>query len=289
MKNSKFPLAVEIQTVSACNAKCVICPHRQVSQELPSGVMSMDLFCRIIDQIDPSWGCLIVPYLNSEPLLDPLIIPRLRYICSKSGNQAVELSTNVSALTLSKQWAMTGIRLKELRLSLFGFTEKTHKLMMPGLNWRVVKQNLDSLVRNEAFRQHIDKISMVQIEHPPVTNEDVRLAQEYCEKYSLLFNQWGFLDRSGNVERFSNDVHHPVVFGCEQNRPLERMHITFTGDVILCCQDWRWQNVIGNVKHQTILDVWNGDVYDSYRKRVYAGKREQPEICTKCKLSVVHK
>ena len=155
--------------------------------------------------------------------------------------------------------------------------------------WASVKQNLDYLVANRTLRQSIDKISVVMIEHPLVTTEDVRLAQQYCDEHSLAFNFWGFLDRARNVEQYSNAVHHPIIIGCEQNRPLERMHITFTGDVILCCQDWRWHNVIGNVKRQPLLDIWNSDVYQYYRENIYAGKGKQPEICTKCRLSVIKK
>lgn len=286
MKHAAFPRAVEIQTISACNAKCVICPHPQVSRELPSGMMSLKLFSRIIDQIEPSWNCRVIPYLNSEPLLDPLILERLRYVNARIDGSEVELSTNVSALTPRKQEEMEGIGLRELRLSVFGFTDRTHKLIMPGLRWASVKKNLDHLVVNQAFRRTVSEISLVMIEHPIITPEDVKLARRFCEEHSLSFNLWGFLDRAGNVERYSNEVHHPVIVGCEQNRPLERMHITFTGDVILCCQDWRWRNVIGNVKHQTLLDIWHSDTYQHYRESIYAGKDKQPEICTRCKLSI---
>ncbi|MBU6390253.1 SPASM domain-containing protein, partial [Patescibacteria group bacterium] len=270
-----------------CNAKCVVCPHLQASQELPSGLMDMGLFCRIIDQIDPSWGCRIIPYLNSEPMLDPLIISRLRYINGRLENPEVELSTNMSALTSQRQAAMTGIRIRDLRLSIFGFTENTHKRLMPGLHWATVKENLDHLVMNRALCNFIDQIGIVMIDHPLVTADDLELAQKYCTDHSLVFNHWGFLDRAGNVELYSNGVHRPVVVGCEQNRPLERMHITFTGKVILCCQDWRWRNVVGNTKHQSLLEIWNSNVYQHYRESIYAGKGNQPEICTRCKLSVL--
>ncbi len=286
MKYSVFPKAIEIQTVSACNAKCVICPHPVVSEDLPSGVMSMELFSRIIDQIDPSWDCLIIPYLNSEPLLDPNILERLRYINRSIDGAKMELSTNVSPLSFSKQLEMIGIHLSELRLSLFGFTEKTHHAIMPGLKWNQVKQNLDRLVIHNRFRGFIDKISMVMIEHELVTQEDIDLASRYCKDYGLAFNFWGFLDRAGNVPKFSNDVHHSTIVGCEQNRPLERMHISLTGDVILCCQDWRWKNVIGNVKKNSLLDIWNCDTYQNYRESIYNGRGMQPEVCSRCKLSV---
>lgn len=286
MKYDAFPRAIEIQTISACNAKCVVCPHPHVSQELPSGIMDMQTFCSIIDQIRPSWNSRIIPYLNSEPMLDPLITHRLRYIGTQLSHSEVELSTNVSTLTPSKQKMMEGICLSELRLSVLGFTEKTHKLIMPGLCWKTVKQNLDYLVVNDSLRKQIGQIDVVMINHKLVTTEDIEIARHYCEKHSLVFNLWGFLDRAGNVERFSNRINHPIIIGCEQNRPLKRMHITFTGDVILCCQDWRWHNIIGNVKRQSLLEIWNGEFYQHYRESIYSARGEHPEICKRCKLSI---
>lgn len=286
MNQSEFPQAVELQTISACNAKCVICPHPEVSQELPKGSMSMDLFRSIINQVQPFWNCRIIPYLNSEPFLDLRIIDRLRYIATKLDRPMIELSSNVSALTDRKVDEMIGIPLRELRLSLFGFTEETHRALMPGLQWTVVKRNLDQLVANATFRSSIQEIGLVMIDHPLVTPLDIKLAKEFCVANSLTFNFWGFLDRAGNVAQYSNQVWRPRISGCEQHRPLERMHISFTGDVILCCQDWRWKNIIGDVKRQTLLEIWNSEMYQHYRKSIYSGKGEQPEICTRCKLSV---
>jgi radical SAM protein with 4Fe4S-binding SPASM domain len=287
MKYATFPRAVEIQTISACNARCVVCPHPRVSQELPSGFMDMGMFRDIVDQVDPLWGTKIIPYLNSEPMLDPFIVERLRYVDDRFEHSDMELSTNVSALTPSRQRMMEGIRLRELRLSLFGFSEKTHKLIMPGLKWTVVKRNLDHLVRNEALRRSVDQVGIVMIDHPLVIDEDVNLAKCYCREHSISFNLWGFLDRAGNVDLYSNEVNRSVVAGCEQHRPLERMHITFTGDVILCCQDWRWHNVIGNVRRQSLLEIWNSDLYQNYRANIYTANGKHPEVCARCKLSIL--
>jgi len=285
-KYERYPRAIEIQTVSTCNAGCIICPHSDVSRELPTGMMGMDLFRRIIDQIEPSWGTRIIPYLNNEPMLDPLIFERLRYIARQCPDSDIELSTNVSALYPAVQNKILGIRLKELRLSVFGFTERTHGYLMPGLHWRQVKSNLDYLVGNAPLREQIEQLILVMVDHPSVTDEDIRLATEYCDIHSISYNLWGFLDRGGNVSRFSNNVYNPAVRGCEQRRPLERMHITFTGEVILCCQDWRWGNVIGNVRDKTLLEVWNSDSYNRYRDAIYAGKGGAPELCKQCKLSL---
>lgn len=122
-------------------------------------------------------------------------------------------------------------------------------------------------------------------EHKLVMKDDIRLARMYCEEHDVVFNLWGFLDRSANVKDYSNHIYRVHVFGCEQNRPAERIHITFTGEVILCCQDWSWNYRVGNVLESTIRDIWTSDLYEEHRTRIYSGTGNAPELCKRCKLS----
>ena len=126
MKNISFekkPLAIEIQTVSFCNSGCIICPYRSVAGKLPHGRMSMDLFMRILDQVEDNKAIRIIPYFNNEPFLDPLIFKRLRYICTTHPSVEIELSTNVSRLNEKYQNELAAYHIHDLRLSVFGFTD----------------------------------------------------------------------------------------------------------------------------------------------------------------------
>lgn len=116
---------------------------------------------------------------------------------------------------------------------------------------------------------------------------DIDLARNFCKEAFIKFELWGFFDRSGNVKKFSNDVHKEVVYGCEQRRPLERMHINFKGDVILCCMDWKWQHKLGNVNERSLEEIWNSEIYNEYRKSIYNnGSGTRTGLCKKCKLSL---
>ncbi len=280
----KFPKAIEIQTTSACNAACIICPHFVVSKRLPNGYMKNELFEKIIENIGDK-KTLLIPYLNSEPFLDPKFIDRLSSISSKCPNIDVEISTNVSLVDKQKRRELYGLKISELRLSVFGFTPRTYKIMMPGLSWDETKQNLEGIVTDSIFREGIGSIGIVMIDSPEVTEDDFALAQEYCRRNNIKFNFWGFLDRSRNVPNHSNKVYHHNIKGCEQNRPIERMHIGLDGRVILCCQDWTQEYVLGNISKQTIEEVWHSKVYNDVRTAIYGGINP-PELCKKCKLSI---
>ncbi|MCP1311571.1 radical SAM/SPASM domain-containing protein [Paenibacillus tyrfis] len=282
-----FPKAIEVQTTAACNACCIICPHAQVWKEGLRGTMADHLFEKIIAECQKYQSDLrLIPYLNGEPFLDPNMPDKIAMINEQCPESVVEISTNVSMLDEKIISKLYYTRIDDLRLSIFGFSQQTHEKMMPGLKWERVWANLMRLITDPRLRQQIPEINLVMIAHPYVPEEEYMQAQEFCYQHGLKFKHWGFLDRSGNVKLFSNEVRHERVYGCEQHRPLERMHIRVNGDIILCCQDWRASTVIGNVAEMSLREIWLSPAYNKVRASIYRGEGEVPEICKKCKLAL---
>lgn len=281
----KFPTAVEIQTTSACNAKCIICPHEHVSKFIPQGLMPNKLFLKILKEIGDK-ELLLIPYLNAEPFLDPFFFERLEQIKQNCKNVRLEISTNASLLTPERIELLSHFYIDNLRLSVFGFTPETHTKMMPGLNWEKVKLNLDNLVNCKQLRKNTGAIDLVMIYFPALTEGDITLAKAYCRKNGLQLNLWGFLDRAGNVQNYSNNVYKEKNSGCSQDRPIERLHISFGGKVILCCQDWKKEYILGNLNLSSINEIWNSEEYHRIRESIYAVELPSPEICRRCILSV---
>ena len=285
---SAFPSAIEIQTTAACNAGCIICPHSEVWNEGHRGQMDDELFDKILADCAEYQGNLrLIPYLNAEPLLDAKFSPRVRRINSMVPQAVVELSTNVAILNARIRDELCSVHIHDLRLSVFGFTEETHRKLMPGLRWPDVWRNLLDLVQDDRLRKTIDKISLTMIDHPLVPLDEYRAAADLCSRYGLDFNHWDFLDRSGNVRQFTNNVFHERVAGCGQGRPLQRLHVLFDGRVILCCQDWRASVVLGDLRRQSIREVWHSEAYNRVKRAIYGtDKTEQPEVCLRCKMAV---
>lgn len=283
---SNHPQAIEIQTASFCNSHCTICPYSESSLVKPAGVMTMDLFKSLIDQIS-DWGHVrLIPYFNNEPFLDVLLIERLKYIAKNCRNADIEISTNMSMLDSKRQADLAQFKLKALRMSVFGFSENSHKKIMKGLDWSRVKRNLDDLASNAVLRSKVEELSLIMVEYPGIEKSDIELASKYCVDNGIKFEFWGFLDRAGNVKNFSNGIHRAVVSGCEQRRPLDRLHVTFDGKVVLCCMDWFNQYVLGDLNTQSMNEVWNSKKYNDIRRLIYSGTEKCPEICKRCKLSL---
>lgn len=65
--------------------------------------------------------------------------------------------------------------------------------------------------------------------------------------------------------------------------PTEMLIVTATGDVLLCYEDARRQNVMGNILNESLLDIWTSERFVRMRSLLVAGKRETVGgICATC-------
>ena len=277
-----FPKVIEFQTHNLCNANCIICPYREIHDI--KGFMHADLFERILTEVGDR-KILLIPYLNNEPFLDPSYCEKLNMIQERCSNCKIEVSTNLSHLDEKTIHQLENIKIDELRISIFGYFKSTYYKMMPGLDYDTVQSNLQLLLKSKLMKQ-IETIGITMIEHNYVDEKEFFMMQKLCTENHIKFNRWGYLDRAGNNSYWKNNVCRNRIFGCEQNRPLERLHVLYDGSVILCCQDWRKEVVIGSLNDSTITEIWNSDRYNWVRSEIYRGSSCNIDLCKRCKLSV---
>lgn len=280
-----FPRVIEFQLHNCCNANCIICPYKELDSE--KRFMDLNLFRKLISEIGDR-EILLIPYLNNEPFLDTEFCEKIEEINRVCPNCKVEISTNISKLTKKNIEKMKKMKISDFRISFFGYKRETYQKIMPGLDydmsWHNLKMFLESGLKNK-----IDSISVTMIEHEAVQKEEFDLMSEFCKENGIRFNRWGYLDRAGNNSYYKNESEQGDIIGCEQNRPYERMHIMSDGSVILCCQDWREEVVLGNIRDNTILEIWNSEKYKEVRDAIYHCNSEGIELCKKCKLAIRRK
>jgi radical SAM protein with 4Fe4S-binding SPASM domain len=53
------------------------------------------------------------------------------------------------------------------------------------------------------------------------------------------------------------------------------------GNVVPCDRDWAGENVMGNVFHQDVMEIWNGEKFKAFRAKMKS--RDKPAMCKGCK------
>src|SRR5690606_4706570 len=65
-------------------------------------------------------------------------------------------------------------------------------------------------------------------------------------------------------------------------RPSKQLSILPTGDVVLCCAVWKGEVVLGNVKQQTLYEIWHGETINYYRDKLKKGDLKDLSPCNNC-------
>ncbi len=94
-----FPSEIQIQTITSCNAACVMCPYPKVSTEFPHERMDERLYNRILDECSREPGLRrIEPFLMNEAFTDNRIIDWIARTKQKVPHAMVTVTTNGSPL-----------------------------------------------------------------------------------------------------------------------------------------------------------------------------------------------
>lgn len=275
-----YPKVIEVQFHNKCNSNCLICPYKDMNYSYKN--MSDELFEKLLNEIDETKLKRIIPYLNNEPFLDINFMNKIKRIRSKFKKIEIEISSNVSMIKEEDIIEMSKLNITELRLSVFGYEKETYNRMMPCLNYEKTFKKLKMIGTRMKHSNTI--ILIVMIDNGEINEQEFINMENMCNELGFKFERWGFLDRSDNVVYKSNNIYNEGVSYCEQNRPLERMHILSDGRVIFCCQDWSHSLVVGNINNNTIGEVWNSEIYNNARNSLYDKEKDSPMICKKCKL-----
>lgn len=63
-------------------------------------------------------------------------------------------------------------------------------------------------------------------------------------------------------------------------RPFTQVYITYDGRLVLCCQDWKFEEEMGDLKQNTLEEIWNNEKYRQLRANLLA--RNRSGLCSKC-------
>jgi len=278
-----FPRAIQIQTDSRCNARCVFCGYTDTHKTLPQGAMDEALFRKIIDECGTRWIGRISPYLMNEPLLDQGLPDKIAYINSKRKPiTKTKINSNGALLTESMSEGLVRAGLRHLWISVQGYSEETYRQSM-NLSLDKVLSNIDRFLEvRERLGAKLPKLSITTLKTKIVADEI-----DYARKY------WGERDVTFKVHKVDNRSGKDLSeLGSQQPRLrrdcdlfLKQAYVLFNGDMILCCHDWRRTVVLGNVGEQSVAEIWNSPHFLEIIRQYQAGDFRQCEICRSCTVS----
>jgi len=211
----------------------------------------------------------------SEPTILRNFFDYLRYVYDKKFN--VYFNTNVSYLTpafvdrLISEKIFCGIHLNILSLT----KENYEKIM--GLKFDPMMTHLKYLAGH-----YPPSLLDVGLEKTLVTKEELADARRFFKTLGIKVYEYIGRDRAQNLLDQTAPITE-TLYGCLADRPIYRMMVAYDGRVYLCDEDMAQEVVFGNLKTQTIEEVWNGREAQKLLEVIYGQRQgEKNFICYRC-------
>ena len=290
------PFLVQIFPVYACNFKCEYClyalPRRQHGHISDEVYMDINVYKKCIDDIANFKSKLKMLRFAGigEPLMRKDIAEMVSYAKQKDVAISVDIVTNGALLNRELSLELIEAGLDRLRISIQGVSSDKYKsLSNVNLNLdnfidnikffyenkrdtkvyiKIIDCALSSKEEEKLFYELFEPIcDMIAIEHLTPTVDGIDYEKLVTEESLLDVTQCGLPIIETNI--------------CPQ--PFYMMQINPDGNVVPCCST-KYPKIIGNVKHESVCNIWNQKSFSDFRKNMLEGVQQACDICSKCSL-----
>lgn len=289
-----MPIALSFEPTTSCNLRCPECPSGLRSFTRPTGMLSEQLFQRVIDEIAPTLVYLTF-YFQGEPYLHPQFLQMVRYAADR--NIYTATSTNAHYLSEANAERTIDSGLDRLIVSIDGTTQDTYQSYRVGGSLEKVLEGTRTLLKVRAKRRLRRPYVIFQFlvvgpnEHeiPAVRQlakslgvDEVKLktAQIYdYEKGSPLIPKDPRYARYQQRGDGTYEIKNPLADHCW--KMWHSCVITWDGRVVPCCFDKDAHHVLGHVGEMSFRSVWQSTPYQQFRSSLLRS-RSEIDICKNC-------
>lgn len=274
-KVSGLPLAICLETINLCNLRCTMCAYNDMvaKKTRPVAKMKFPLFKKIIDEAAP-FVELVYLHILGEPLLHPQMFKFIQY--AKKKGIKVGFSTNVMLLDKAKSKKLLSSGIDYIILAMDGATKETYEKIRVGGHFKQVEKNIKTFLQMKK-----------KIKKPPfVVIQFIRVPEN--EKEADLFSK-KWRGKGADAIRIKNIIpaRDKDRHGKPQTAPycfhiFCQLNILSDGTVVACCEDVHGYYPLGNVKNQSLKEIWNGPKMRTLRRKNFQKKREEINICKTC-------
>lgn len=278
-KNIK-PFFFSFESNNLCNARCIMCPYPQMKRRKTK--LDFNLFKKGVNEA--------LKYFNprqfalsgfGEPLLNRDIVDRISYI-KEISNVPVKFFTNASLLNENLARRLVKVGLDEMNVSINSASERNYKKIM-GLDYKNTAENIKNLVNEKKkIKKPIINISMMKI------NENKKEVKKFIREWINLVDSVVVREPENwsGLKKIKHKSNFKIAYPCTY--PFNTIDVLSNGDVVPCCRDFEGREVFGNIKNQTLLEIWNGKKYKEFRKKHLEYKFKELKICKDCDTNIIN-
>ena len=311
---NKYPVIYNIETTNACNMKCEMCP-RTTMMTRKIETMDNDTFNNIVKQINPftkeEWSTwqdfvennykidrkdmsenhfflfiipkVIVLHGYGDPLLDKNMPMRIKMLADR-GIESY-FSCNPANINLETNLEMFKNGLGYIKYSIESVDDLLHKKIRgEASNFTDSYEKILKLVEEKKKCGYKTKIVITMLDLKKDNQneefEKLKKAFEGLDVYIYLKSQ----DQQWyeNKNEGTNSIHWTEF--CQF--PWSSMTIKSNGESVECVEDFNNEIILGDVKKESLYDIWNGEKYNQFRRHHF-DLNQNIKCSQKCDMKLI--
>jgi len=284
------PFVLFVDPSDVCNFHCKFCPtgeRRPAETGRKPQLMEFALYRKIIDGLCELESPLKVLrlYKDGEPLLNPRFADMVRY--AKQGGCALQIdtTTNGSLLNPKKNLELISAGLDRINISVNGVSMETYERFTDyHIDFELFIDNIRHLYENKG-----DCVICIKTVGDILSNDD---KEQFFETFGDIADRI-FIEHVApcwpNFEISAVSVNQEVgIYGQEVGRVEVCPYIFYSlsvnsdGTVSLCFLDWSRELIVGDLRRETLKEVWNGKALGEHRRRHLMKRRGENRMCGHC-------
>jgi radical SAM protein with 4Fe4S-binding SPASM domain len=275
-----FPKVILIDTISYCNLRCYMCPHKEMKRK--PGIMSWDLYKKIIDEIAQNQpdAQIWITFFGEGMILKDLP-EKIKYAEDKGlHNIILNSNGNLFRTDFSKRLIDSG--LQGLYVGIDAFNPETHKKIRIGGDLEKVKNGVleyQSLLKQYGKKDQKIVVQFVEMDLNAAELDD--FVNFWHKEHGIECKirpmvSWGGKVNAPNILMTTKDARLPCYWA------LNTINITDQGEVALCSGDLECEQSMGNVVSHTIREIWNTSLKEFRSMQRNGDWANLPERCRGC-------
>jgi radical SAM protein with 4Fe4S-binding SPASM domain len=286
------PWTVFIDTGDPCNYKCVFCPtgHPELLKQYGRKpvFMSYELFCKIVDDMRgfSRKAKRVNLYKDGEPLLNKSFPDMVHYMRDAQVTESIWVKTNGQLLKPELNKRLVSCGLDMIGVSVSGVdAQMFHDVAKVKVDYEEYRAGvLDLYQKSRGTSTRVStKIA------------DVGLSAEQKQKFIDDFSDRCDYIAIEGLHGWSTSEVFDFKLGTDQSFDgsprtqkiacplvLYMLAVSSNGDVSICNDDAFHLHQLGNVKNESLTDIWNGSKLRDFRLMHLEGRKHENAACKNC-------
>jgi len=284
-RKERFPELLSIELSNFCNADCIMCPRSNLTRKLQN--MDFETLKKVIENCKNQSLKKINLFWFGDSLCNKNAIDYIRYIRKELPNVKLYLSTNAGLLTEDKSDAIIKEKLLDvINFDIDGIKKETYEKIRLKVNYDTVIKNVKyfiELINKEKIKKPQIRVTIIKMK--PTENEIdefIKYWKPLVDKVDVNdYNTWLGTQEDRNLgDTLNKSQKGKFDFACIH--PWNELVISADGKAGLCCLDYDMKAEIGDLKTETIKDIWQGEKINFYRNKMLNLEYDKIDVCKNC-------